>query len=192
MKIDKETEKALVKLIKSNAGKNGFKTISTAVYRIADPVIYDSYFITRARTTFAYRVEIKKLSYDNLFWNIMDMADNAKASTSLRVNGAFVSPFVTLKAAELELSDDIHAISNKYWEIILSTIESSKKIAEDVNAYVLNEMGVHAYREVMLSLAYLDSGEVEKAKDIATEFLGDSGYVNGRKDFFERLLEKYS
>ena len=44
---------------------------------------------------------------------------------------------------------------------------------------------------VLRSLAYLDRGEKDTAREFAVANIGKSGFVNEGKDYFKRLAEKY-
>jgi len=193
MKIDKMLEKECIKLVKDTAKELGYKTISNSIYKIYDDCIVYAHFLIVDRARFVYDIYIKKLSFDDSFWRIMDMEENFKKSISLRVNGAFVAPGVTVYGDIIELSEDIHKVSSEFVNIVESKGRDFYEKNNIIN-YILSHNDI-LYHNTLQCLAYIDINDILSAVEIARRQVedGDSGgFINGDKGFFERLVTYYS
>ena len=191
MKIDKSAEKELVKLIKKMAKEQGYNAVSNSLYKVKEDIFYCSHFVIVTRQKLVYRIGLKKISYDDLFWNIMDMPENSKQKLSLRATGAFAVPLIETASGTIEFEGDVNVISSVYCDLIKKSEETCSGWVTDVNSFVLGQLDQTYGANVLRSLAYLDRGDKEKAREIAVANIGKSGFVNEGKDYFERLAEKY-
>ena len=191
MKIDKSVEKELVMLIKKLVKEQGYDAVSKSFYKAKDDIFYCSHYVIVTRQKLVYRIGLKKISYDDLFWNIMDMPENSKQKLSLRATGAFVVPLIEIASGTIEFESDIIEIASIYCNLIKKSEETCSGLVTDVNSFVLEHLDQTYRADVLQSLAYLDKGDKEKARAIAVANIGKSGFVNAGKDYFERLAEKY-
>lgn len=189
LKISKEMQKQLLKQIKLIARSKGYRVRSDCLYQVrGDNFIYCDYD-TFKPDKLDFSIHVKKYSYDNIFWDIMDMKDNKKESDSLRADGAFSAPSVEIEADLYELSEDINSIANQLLEEV-ETVTANFLANNDVNLYVLEHEN-KPYDKIIRCLAYIDMKQYEQAKEIAREAIeaGDIGkYISGGKGFFEWLL----
>ena len=189
MKINKVIQKQLNQQIKLNAKNKGYKARSCSLYKLkGDKFIHTNYLIVESKKII-FNIYIKKYSYDNIFWDIMQMSDNKKESDSLRAIGAFKAPSILIKKGEYELSEDVVNLSNQFIEEV--ELASDNFIANnEINIYVLKTED-EVDNEILKCLAYLDMKQYEQAYEIAREAIG-SGYrgrfENNGKGFFEWLL----
>lgn len=193
MKIDKMLQKECIKLVKDTAKEFGYKTISNSIYKIYDDCLVYADFLIVDRARFVYGIYIKKISFDDSFWKIMDMEENFKKSFSLRVNGAFVAPGVEVYDDIIELSEDIHKISSEFVNIVESKGRAFYEKNNIIN-YILSHNDI-LYHNTLQCLAYIDINDIPSAVEIARRQVedGDSGgFINGDKGFFERLVTYYS
>lgn len=190
MKLSKDLQKQFLQEVKLLGRKEGFKYVNFSLYKlVADNFIYVDYLIVGSNKMI-FRLYIKRYSYDNFFWNIMNMSDNIKKRDSLRANAAFKAPAVLIKRGEYELSDDVIGLSQNFINEIVK--ESNDFILNnEVNNYVFNHAELQDY-EILKCLAYLDINDNSKATQVALEMLdsGDNGrFENEGKGFFEWLIE---
>lgn len=119
------------------------------------------------------------------------MPENSKQKLSLRATGAFAVPLIEIASGTIEFESDVFEISSMYCNLIKRSEETCSGLVTDVNSFVLGHLNQTYGANVLQSLAYLDSGDKEKARAIAIANIGKSGFVNEGKDYFERLAEKY-
>lgn len=187
MKISKEMQKQLMQEIKLLAGNKGYKLRGNSLYKLnGENFIHSDYLIIESKKII-FRSYIKKYSYDNIFWETMNI--NKKKNDSLRAIGAFKSPSVLIKKGEYELSEDVFNLANKFIEEI--EVASANFIENnEINTYVLNyENGQD--NKILKCLAYMDMQQYEQAYEIARGALevGDRGnFENEGFGFFEWLL----
>ena len=104
-----EYQKMCKKIIRETAKVAGGRTIDACYY-----TKINEYFITSlafvcfidGKHEIHFRTEVKPYAYDNIFWDVIDMSDNAKQPESLRANGAFVSPSVQIVEIPYCIDDD--------------------------------------------------------------------------------------
>lgn len=84
MKMDKMTQKLLLKQIKTRAAEFGYKVSRGFMFsKIGKNFVSVPHLIVNS-TKLGYHVLIKKYSYDDIFWDVMNMADNKKAESGVR------------------------------------------------------------------------------------------------------------
>lgn len=184
MKIDKQLRKEYVKRIQQKAKESGYKAPQYMFYKIQEDDLLYGFFTFVSSGELVYHLEAKKMSFDNIFWKIMDMEDNMKRSNTLRVNGAFVSPGVSISNGKIPLTEDIDGISNDFID------KATKDFAvfcenNDIIDYIFSGKQVLAL-ETLKCLAYIDSGQESKAVELATKQIekGDTGrFVSANKGF---------
>lgn len=189
MRIDKKTQKKCIAVLKELAIKNGYKKIQDSIYKIEEETLVYIDFLIVNSERLLYTINIKKLSFDILFWKIMKMEDNIGRRDSLRVTGAFVSPTVLIAKDAVELSEDVESIaSNLLKRINKEILDFPEK--SDLNQYILSDKEMFD-KSILQCLSYLDLNRVSEARQLAKTqiLLGDTGrFENEGKGFFELLL----
>ena len=141
------------------------------------------------------RASIKLYEYDNLFWNIFDMSDNANQPESLRAIGAFVAPSVEIYRNDYSINDGSEA--EQLCERIM--LELDAKSLEFIDMIERNHGGLDKYilteiedNALLKMLAYSQLGEYQNAKRLAERELsqGRGGrFRNKDLDFNEYILK---
>lgn len=192
MKLDKTAIRELEKVIKQTAKTYGYKYISGGIFTKISDNFVDSVNVVIDRSKVSYHIRIKKLSYDDLFWDIMNMPDNKLQPLSFRVNGAFKSPSIILAMGEIGLDEDLEGIAEKYCSIVSETAKSFLD-STSVGDYVLTK-GSSPYAPVLKCLEHLIRNDANAALDIANSAIasGNSGgFSNDGKNFFEWVVHRY-
>lgn len=193
MKIDKQLRKEYVKRIQQKAKESGYKAPQYMFYKIQEDDLLYGFFTFVSSGELVYHLEAKKMSFDNIFWKIMDMEDNMKRSNTLRVNGAFVSPGVSISNGKIPLTEDIDGISNDFIDKATNDFAVFCE-NNDIIDYIFSGKQVPGLK-TLKCLAYIDSGQESKAVELATKQIekGDTGrFVSANKGFFERVVIKYA
>lgn len=193
MKLDKHLKKEYIKQIQKKAKESGYKAPQYMFYKVQDDILLYAYFTITIYGDLVYRLAIKKMSFDNIFWIIMDMEDNMKRGNTLRVNGAFTAPGILISGDKINLTEDIDEIVNAF--VDNATIEFTDFLENyDIMDYIFSHEQIYD-SEILRCIAYIDIGQIDKAVELAKEQVekGDRGrFVNGNKGFFERVLLKYA
>ena len=187
MKMDKMTQKILLKQIKTRASEFGYKVSSYAMFsKIGENFVSIDHGILNS-TIFDYSITIKKYSYDDIFWDIMNMADNKKAPVSLRAIGAFAAPSITIFADKIPLSDDIDLIVQTFFDTVVIHVNDFLE-KNQVNDFVFATEGLY-HGSILQCLAYIDRKEIASAIEVAKREIAsgdkDGGFENEGKGFFE-------
>ena len=192
MKIKKVHRCELDKAIKQKAKGYGYKY----AYGFMFSQIGENYSYTTCRLTDAGEVcghiHIKKMSYDNLFWDIMNMPDNRLQPLSFRANGAFTAPSILLPISWIAFDEDIDVVADKCCSVVAETVKAFLD-NNAVGEYVLKKES-SPYAPVLKCLEYIDRGDIASALEIAnSEILaGNTGGVsNEGKTFFEWVVHRY-
>lgn len=189
MKFDKIFLKELDKKIKEQAKKHGFKRNSGFLYLKNGENFVDIVYTYSDSCRIAYDLNIKKYSYDDIFWDIINMPENKKEPMSLRARGAFAAPSIIVKDDSIPLSPDMDDVASSFCEKI--AYEAADFLNHnDVNEYVLSKNE----SPTLKCLAYIDKNEISSAIKIAKDELkrGELGDVqNEGLGFFEWLLRTY-
>ena len=189
MKLDKTAVKELEKAIKQKAKAYGYKGINGWIFAKIGDCFADSVSVVVNRTKLTHRIKIKKLSYDDLFWDIMNMSDNKLQPLSLRANGAFKAPGITISEDEIELDENVEDIADTYCSVVASTVKSFLD-NNSVGEYVLTKVS-SPYAPVLRCLEYLDRGDTASALEIANSEISMGncgGFSNEGKNFFEWVV----
>lgn len=192
MKINKQLRKEYVKRIQQKAKESGYKAPQYMFYKVKEDNLLYAYFAFTHYGDLGYRLEIKKMSFDNIFWTIMDMEDNIKRGNTLRVNGAFSAPGIFIAGDTIQLTDDIDGIVDSFVDKATGRFAGFLE-ENDIIDYIFSHEQI-SDSETLKCLAYIDLGQISKALNLAEEQIekGDrGGWVNEDKGFFERILLKY-
>lgn len=189
MKIDKQVQKNCISTIKEIATKDGYKKIQNTIYKIEDENVISVDFLVVNSEHLIYRINIKKQSFDKIFWQIMRMEENLKKGNALRVNGAFAAPSILIAKGKMELSEDVDIIANIFLEKVNKEIKAFLE-NNNVVQYVFSENNM-IDKNILQCLTYIDLDLLSKAKELAEKqiLLGDKGrFENEGKGFFELVL----
>ena len=194
MKMDKMTQKLLLKQIKTRAAEFGYKVSRGFMFsKIGENFVSVTYLIVNS-TKLVFDVSVKKYSYDDIFWDIMNMADNKKAPVSLRAYGAFVAPSITILDDELPLSVDIDSIVQTFFDTVIIHVNDFLE-KNQVNDFVFATEGLPR-GALLRCLAYLDQKDIASAVEVAQKEIAAGnrrgGFENEGKGFFEWVLYQYS
>lgn len=192
MKLSKKEINQFYNELKEKAALSGYKSVGNSLYRFSSNNIVSVDYLIIDNDTLHYRISLKKRSYDDYFWDIMQMPENKDGKETLRIEGAFASPSLCLK------SDDIAIESNS--DVIKSFIDEVNKLVdefleknEDVSRYIIaNQDEIND--DILTSLAYIDLNQLDLAKDLAITEIEDDEigwFENKGKGYFEWLLEYY-
>ena len=194
MKMDKMTQKLLLKQIKTRAVEFGYKVSSYAMFsKIGENFVSIDHGILNS-TIFDYSITIKKYSYDDIFWDVMNMADNKKAPVSLRAIGAFAAPSITIFADKIPLSDDIDSIVQTFFDTVVMHVNDFLK-NNQVSDFIFSNKNL-PHGPLWKCLEYIDRKEIASAIEVAKREIAsgdkDGGFENEGKGFFEWVLYQYS
>ncbi len=194
MKIDKAQQNSLEKQIKEYGKILGYRTLKGYLYSHMDDdfvtVIYK--FVNSSRLF--YMIMIKKFSYDDIFWDVINMSDNKDQPISLRVNGAFTSPSIIIAEGEISLSSDMCSVAGLLCNTVHTKVMEFRK-HHNVNEYVIEHNEI-PYSSTLKCLAYIDLCNPVLAVEVAQAAIkeGDvhGGFENEGKGFFEWILLRYN
>ncbi len=193
MKMDKQLRKEYIKKIQEKAKKSGYKAPQHMFYKVQDDNLLYAYFTIIPAGDLVYRLETKKMSFDNIFWTIMDMEDNIRRGNTLRVNGAFTASGILISGDNINLTDDMEGIAEDFVDNATSEFANFME-NNDIIDYIFSHDQIFDW-EILKCLAYIDTDEIAKAVELAREQIekGDRGrFVNANKGFFERVILKYA
>ncbi|MBR4288198.1 MAG: hypothetical protein IKT50_02035 [Clostridia bacterium] len=193
MNLGKETKKNLEQSIKNQGKKLGFKSKNGFIFsKIGENFVTVTYVIVNF-CKLVYTIELKKFSYDDIFWDILHMPDNKKMPFSLRANGAFSAPSIILSQGEIALSSDVEAIPESFLNMVEEKI-SFFLSKHEVNSYVLSHKDIPC-SSTLMCLAFLDMDNPSAAVKIAQKEIAAGnrlgGFENEGKVFFEWILFKF-
>ena len=140
-------------------------------------------------------LDIKKYTYDEWFWDIMDMSDNRKNGDAFRSIGAFVAPSIWIT----RYLEEPESFSDRFLRDCVEKVQIQLEnfvTKHDINEYVLSgadleDGGKLLDGNLLKCLAYCDLGNLPAAKKIAKEEVQkgrDGGFENEGKSFFEWML----
>jgi hypothetical protein len=196
----KKVEKEIQTLIKQQAKKQGFNVVSNCIYKIIDNYfIYSVFWIQKNESNWKLylRMNIKPYNYDNLFWEIFDMADNVNAKDSLRANGAFICPSIQWHEKPYELGHSEHYNT----EIVNAILDFQKETDEFIfylnekypsfNSFVVDQQNI-LDEKLLKMIANISEGDYSLACKMADNEVIDGnrgGYKNKGKDIYEYIIE---
>ena len=195
MKINLVEREESLKKLKALFREQGYKGGKELAYRKQGENFICIRYSIVDRMRLSIMLDIKKYTYDEWFWDIMNMRDNRTTGDAFRSIGAFVAPSIIianlLKEPESFSDDFLQNCVEKVNDILEEFL-----IKNDINKYVLKEVdfedgGKLLDGNLLKCLAYCDLGNVSAAKKIAKEEVQkgrDGGFENEGKSFFEWML----
>lgn len=198
MKFNVQERKAIEKEVQAILKGRGYKGRIGQMYRIDKEVYIEFGFFFPTNRIISFDTQVKKYSYDNIYWEIMNMIDNKKMPDSFRAWGAFTACSISIDEQEYMFID-----KENYIDDIIRIIERlEKRLNEfvannDINEYILSHTdtwdgGDLNYGNDLKCLAYCDMREYEMAKKVAIGELEkgrSGGFVNEGKNFYEWVVE---
>lgn len=186
MKITKAQRSEFDKAIKKKAKDYGYKYAYGVMFsQIGENFTYTLCGLT-VNGEVCGHIHIKKMSYDNLFWDIINMPDNRLQPLSFRANAAFKSPSILLPLGGIVFNEDLDMVANQCCSAVAATVNSFLD-NNSVGEYVLMKES-SPYASVLKCLEHLDRGDATSALEIADSEIskGNSGgFLNEGKNFFE-------
>lgn len=197
----KEIEKIQEKAMRELAKEFGLKKRSICLFKKVGDFfvegVYSTNFTDDNEMSIRMNCNIKPYSYDDLFWEIFDMKENAKQPMSLRAIGAFVAPIYPMKRIKIvenslvNIEEDIRQTVIGFIDIFKTFINTMENNVENFNQFVIRQSDFYQ-EDLMKMLAYIHSGKYNTALNKANEFIrnGDTGpLVNGDKGIYEYIVE---
>lgn len=166
--IKKKYEKEIKAQIKGILKNYGYKGVGGYIFfKEIDEYFVSADYDLQCKNSGYFLVAnlgIKKLYYDELIWEILDMKDNLKAPLSIRATGAFIAPSVPICNFKYEIMDvsEIHNILN----YLLNAIEANLAAfleSENLGEYILkHDIKMWQYENLKI-LALIDEKKYEEA-----------------------------
>lgn len=188
----KELSKKLLEEIETMAINKDFKpsvTTKSIIYKI----INDNFIFVRYNEygahKIAFKVYIKKCSYDEIFWEITDNNHYMRGEDSYRV---FSAPPILIKSQEYEISEDIDSLIEQFFNEIETSINIFLE-NNNIDEYIINNENFPDCK-VLKCLAYININQEFKAIEIAKNELEKD--LNAKlkyreKEFFKNVIESY-
>lgn len=193
MKARRELENEIDKRIKGQAKKFGYKFRSPCAFAKQGEYFISSRCSVRTCEKAIAYVTVKKMVYDDVFWDVMDMPSNKEQPLSLRAVGAFTAPEITVCEREIPISSDLDAFVELYYKIVIE--ESTRFLQENpLDDYILTH-DIKYHGILLKCLVYLGRNETAAAVCEAKQAIasGDrGGFENGGKNFFEWVLLRFA
>jgi len=195
MKLTKEQKTELTAMIKDTVRANNLKAKQNSIFFKKDDFlcVYDYYI---GAESYIFKLRVKKYAYDDILWDILGMSENSKQPLSLRAVGAFA--IYGIVTASFNVPYDEEGRYLEYIRTFLNGLDygfdvylSTSNIVDSINA----EAGRGYQNDELMCLEYIYSGDTKKALRKANECIASgikSCFSNEGKDFFERIVEKYS
>lgn len=180
-KIDKQLNKELKQSIRSAAKRLKLKSRSERFFdKVGDYLVKYMIDINFPDNKFRLiiRPYIKPYIFDDIFWEVFDMASNSQEPMSLRAVGAFTVDTFTLstKIAEEDwtMEDlDLEKVETKVFEVLSETHEEVSKLInsfstfEDFYTYVVENASNPAHHDLMGMLLMIHREQYAEALQMA-------------------------
>lgn len=194
--LTKEFQKEFLQMLKKEGKKCNYKSKGGDLYKkLQDAFVFTNISFWPKRTDYNFEIwlHVKKYIYDDIFWEIIGAQDNAKCAESLRKEGAFTSPSITLKKMYYLIDD------SENLDIAKNIVEEVDCVFDDfleknsITEYIKN-MDPNKVRNgtTLKAIAYIECGMLDEAKKYVDDAIrkGDSGgFYIGEKSFFELAKE---
>ena len=198
-KVDKEKRKYIKqqfeKEFKKEMKGRGYKFRNGCAFKRIDQdnFVYGGHIFVPMDETgnFAFDWNIKKYSYDDIFWEIINMEKNSNEPDSLRAIGAFKASGIRILDMKVKLEDNVEAFIK---DLIVQIEEATETFLNEtsVNEYVISHEGFFD-EKILKVLAYIDMEMKDKALELAEKEVsnGNTGrFENEGKGFFEWTCKK--
>ena len=126
---DREYQKMIADVRRDGSRKYGFRQSSYINFKVEDGYFFCLYFLNDVRLT------VKPMYADDLWWEILDAAENKSEPLSLRGTGAYSLSGQVLATYEIQETFDRNELSGQFEQIFQNaTTEVSKFIADNPDA----------------------------------------------------------
>ncbi|WP_191014154.1 hypothetical protein [Treponema zioleckii] len=184
----KAKEKECKELIKKVGRKYGMKNKLCVLFFTHEncfiSIIYD---LNPLNNLLMYRVGIKSLDYDDIYWDVIDMPEIKKQPLSFRALG------VTAIASIPVIENTVRPLGNNPEETINSILdeitEKVKKITKDIDLKFLEYIGDNKMENVKrLFTVYIHMQRYDEARKLIEECMKD-GYEDHFRSHGKTILE---
>ena len=206
-KIDKQLNKELKQSIRSAAKRLKLKSRSERFFdKVGDYLVKYMIDINFPDNKFRLiiRPYIKPYIFDDIFWEVFDMASNSQEPMSLRAVGAFTVDTFTLptKIAEEDwtMEDlDLEKVETKVFEVLSEThgevlkLISSFSDFEDFYTYVVENAPIPAHYDLMGMLLMIHREQYAEALQMAEGLIAkrDFGDFQNKSKWINEYIVDY-
>ena len=206
-KIDKQLNKELKQSIRSAAKRLKLKSRSERFFdKVGDYLVKYMIDINFPDNKFRLiiRPYIKPYMFDDIFWEVFDMASNSQEPMSLRAIGAFTVDTFTLptKIAEEDwtMEDlDLEKVETKVFEVLSETHEEVSKLInsfstfEDFYTYVVENASNPAHHDLMGMLLMIHREQYAEALQMAEGLIAkrDFGDFQNKSKWINEYIVDY-
>ena len=206
-KIDKQLNKELKQSIRSAAKRLKLKSRSERFFdKVGDYLVKYMIDINFPDNKFRLiiRPYIKPYIFDDIFWEVFDMASNSQEPMSLRAVGAFTVDTFTLstKIAEEDwtMEDlDLEKVETKVFEVLSETHEEVSKLInsfstfEDFYTYVIENASNPAHHDLMGMLLMIHREQYAEALQMAEGLIAkrDFGDFQNKSKWINEYIVDY-
>ena len=176
-KIDKQLNKELKQSIRSAAKRLKLKSRSERFFdKVGDYLVKYMIDINFPDNKFRLiiRPYIKPYIFDDIFWEVFDMASNSQEPMSLRAVGAFTVDTFTIAEEDWTMEDlDLEKVETKVFEVLSETHEEVSKLInsfstfEDFYTYVVENASNPAHHDLMGMLLMIHREQYAEALQMA-------------------------
>ncbi|XRG80771.1 hypothetical protein V5E38_10905 [Rossellomorea sp. GAMAL-10_SWC] len=197
----KEIEKIQEKSMRELAKEFGLKKRSYCIFKkVGDFFVTGDYrtnFTDDNEISISMYCKIKPFIFDDLFWEVFDIQENAGEPMSLRAIGAFVAPTYPIKEIKIvensleNIEDDIRQTVVEFIDTYETFINSMEKSVDNFNKFVVQQSDFY-HVDLMKMLAYIQIGKYNSAINSAKELIskGDTGPLGTEnKGIYEYIVE---
>lgn len=185
--------KEIDKRIKEQAKNFGYKFRNPCAFAKRGEYFISSFCIVVSLEKAIIDIDVKKLVYDDIFWDVMNMSSNKDQPLSLRAVGAFTAPAIGVCRKEIPIASDLDLFIRDFYKTVSE--ESEEFLQKNpLDDYILSNT-THPYASTLKCLVYLSRNDPASAVCEAKQAIasGDhrGGFENERKGFFDWILFRF-
>ena len=205
-KIDKQLKKELKKVQRNAAKKLQLKSRDWAYFnKVGDYLVSYMIDIDFPDNEFRLTIDpyIKPYIFDDIFWEVFDMASNSQEPMSLRAVGAFTVdslslPYKMFKEEWTKEDIDLEKVETKVFEVLSETHEEVLKLInsfstfEDFYAYAVENSPNPARHDLMGMLLMIHREQYAEALQMAEDLIAKrkfGGFNNKSKWINEYIVD---
>ena len=205
-KIDKQLKKELKKAQRNAAKKLQLKSRDWAYFnKVGDYLVSYMIDIDFPDNEFRLTIDpyIKPYIFDDIFWEVFDMASNSQEPMSLRAVGAFTVdslslPYKMFKEEWTKEDIDLEKVETKVFEVLSETHEEVLKLInsfstfEDFYAYAVENSPNPARHDLMGMLLMIHREQYAEALQMAEDLIAKrkfGGFNNKSKWINEYIVD---
>jgi hypothetical protein len=174
------------------------KKYSDCVYKKMHPYLLVASFralYSGSTCELRIRTTIKMYEYDDIFWDMFDMSENATQPDSLRVMGAFVSPAITICNNTIAIADKFE-VARICEDGIKEFLDKGQKYISQIESQYGNfdNYILQTNHDVLLKiLAYIHLGNYDEAQNMAKDELrqGRTGAFQNKGIWINEYIVQY-